>query len=29
MSTHAIRRLFTPVFAATLALAAACSEQKP
>ena len=29
MSAHAIRRLLTPVFAATLALAAACSEQKP
>ena len=26
---YAIRRLLTPVFAATLALAAACSEQKP
>jgi len=28
MSAHAIRHLITPVFAATLALAAACSDQK-
>jgi len=29
MPAHAIRRLLTPAFAAALALAAACSEQKP
>lgn len=29
MPAHAVRRLITPVLAATLALAAACSDQKP